>query len=410
METTDSRVVPYAPELHLRFTLLLEDFADAAAGPEEPVDWDIESALVSVIRHSLTDRLGSLHNVTFSSQVQFHSPLAVTPFAAGGAPGGWIVGADDLKAFVNSEEWSIGDEGCAVGLGKLPQTELNFMIFVPKASRRPLAFEIEGSRASRAERGLHSCACLADSCRRFHCSDEVAHAFLIPQVGSVVIFNPPEPAESGASSTIRSGALSALLQQHLAHLRVLIGLPVTGPTSVGQELTRPQAWASWRSDVARLARWRTRQQLSEAVGTIDALGRLLASNSQLRVGRLVRDAIRRSVDLLEQLAIELMTVGDPTKPTMTKASDVLPLAVEANRLASEAFFEPSLMGLLYFPAEHKYAVYAPLFAPVGVPLLVAAIKEVRRRRKARRAALQAAAATAEATASPKTVEQATAAN
>jgi len=43
------------------------------------------------------------------------------------------------------------------------------------------------------------------------------------------------------------------------------------------------------------------------------------------------------------------------------------------------------MGLLYFPAEHKYAVYAPLLAPVGVPLLVGAVKEVRRRRKARRA-------------------------
>lgn len=158
--------------------------------------------------------------------------------------------------------------------------------------------------------------------------------------------------------------------------------------------TRPDDWASWRSDIARLARWRTRQQIGEAIDTLDALGRLLASNSQLRVGRSARNAVRRSVDLLEHLAIELMTTGKGGKTKAVKASDVLPLAVDANRLASKAFFEPSLMGLLYFPAEHKYAVYAPLFAPVGVPLLVAAIKEVKRRRKAKRALAEAATNTA----------------
>jgi phosphatidylinositol glycan class S len=40
-----------------------------------------------------------------------------------------------------------------------------------------------------------------------------------------------------------------------------------------------------------------------------------------------------------------------------------------------------MVGLLYFPAEHKYAVYTPLFAPIAVPLVVSVIRELKSRRK-----------------------------
>lgn len=43
-----------------------------------------------------------------------------------------------------------------------------------------------------------------------------------------------------------------------------------------------------------------------------------------------------------------------------------------------------MLALLYFPDEHKYAVYTPLFGPVAVPLLVALLKEVRQWRRERK--------------------------
>ncbi|GAA5820438.1 hypothetical protein JCM10212_006118, partial [Sporobolomyces blumeae] len=58
----------------------------------------------------------------------------------------------------------------------------------------------------------------------------------------------------------------------------------------------------------------------------------------------------------------------------------------AHSLASLAFFDPSMLPLLYFPDEHKYAVYTPLFGPVSVPLVVGLLKEFqewRQRRKAK---------------------------
>ncbi|KAJ4291448.1 GPI transamidase component [Collariella sp. IMI 366227] len=45
--------------------------------------------------------------------------------------------------------------------------------------------------------------------------------------------------------------------------------------------------------------------------------------------------------------------------------------------AERAFFEKSMVGQLYFPDEHKVAVYLPLLGPVAVPLLMGLVKEVK---------------------------------
>lgn len=58
--------------------------------------------------------------------------------------------------------------------------------------------------------------------------------------------------------------------------------------------------------------------------------------------------------------------------------DAMRGVVVAEREAEKAFFEKSMVGQVYFPDEHKVAVYLPLLGPVGVPLVVAAGKEIRR--------------------------------
>jgi len=56
---------------------------------------------------------------------------------------------------------------------------------------------------------------------------------------------------------------------------------------------------------------------------------------------------------------------------------------QALTFSSRAFFNPNMVAMLYFPVEHKYSVYTPLFAPVAVPLVVAALREIARWRKAK---------------------------
>jgi phosphatidylinositol glycan class S len=59
-------------------------------------------------------------------------------------------------------------------------------------------------------------------------------------------------------------------------------------------------------------------------------------------------------------------------------------SARALRFSSEAFFHPDMLGMLYFPPEHTYAVYLPLFAPGLMPLVVALLKELRAWREERR--------------------------
>ncbi|KAG8186087.1 hypothetical protein JTE90_003170, partial [Oedothorax gibbosus] len=37
--------------------------------------------------------------------------------------------------------------------------------------------------------------------------------------------------------------------------------------------------------------------------------------------------------------------------------------------SDEAFFDPSLLALLYFPEDQKYAIYIPLFLPISIPVI-----------------------------------------
>ena len=61
-------------------------------------------------------------------------------------------------------------------------------------------------------------------------------------------------------------------------------------------------------------------------------------------------------------------------PTSTSAA--LNHAVKASTEASKAFFHPSMLGLLYFPDEHKLAVYTPFFGPIALPIVAATVREV----------------------------------
>lgn len=51
-------------------------------------------------------------------------------------------------------------------------------------------------------------------------------------------------------------------------------------------------------------------------------------------------------------------------------------ATIATKLSESAFFHPSLLGKLYFPDEHKYAVYLPLLLPTFLPVIIGTVKLV----------------------------------
>lgn len=93
---------------------------------------------------------------------------------------------------------------------------------------------------------------------------------------------------------------------------------------------------------------------------------------------------QRSTDADESLLLVAAQARDALECCSTPQA--LSHASAALEAASRAYFDPSMLSLLYFPDEHKYAVYTPLFGPVAVPLVVSVIKLFKERRRRRQQA------------------------
>ena len=55
-------------------------------------------------------------------------------------------------------------------------------------------------------------------------------------------------------------------------------------------------------------------------------------------------------------------------------------AKKSHEWIEDAYFDASLMGQLYFPEMHKYAVYMPLLLPILLPVVFSLIRMLKDRR------------------------------
>jgi len=77
----------------------------------------------------------------------------------------------------------------------------------------------------------------------------------------------------------------------------------------------------------------------------------------------------------------LLTLSHLDKTCAALHSSAFNVALQHSSLALEyaekAFFDDKMVSMLYFPDEHKYAIYTPLFGPLALPLVMALLKELR---------------------------------
>ncbi|KAJ7073530.1 phosphatidylinositol-glycan biosynthesis class S protein-domain-containing protein [Mycena belliarum] len=327
--TDAHRVAQYSPRYRLAFTLLNED---AAAG-KAILGWDISGA---ISRHLLPifNALSVLHNFTVESQVQFHAPLAFSPTTVDNCYG---LTPEDLTVFVNSAEWSLSSS-----VSNDPV--LHFILFIPSASRRPLQILDANGRPSPSD------------------------AFLLPQWGGIVIYNPSAELQSHAQ--LPSPVLHSVFSTFAGQLLALLGVPSL-PLQLQSEAS---VLTGWQLDA--LLRRRALENAENAQDTLKSIVKLVDQIENMPVGQDVKGDVQHSLTALDQMYTSVST----------SLNETLHQSAHALTLASRAFFNPGMLALLYFPAEHKYAVYTPLFASALIPLIAAAAREFRAWRSQRREA------------------------
>jgi len=316
--TLTHRVVKYAPRYRLAFTLLNEDATSGHAS----LSWEVHQAIHHYLRHML-DRLSTLHNFTIESQVQLHAPLAFNPTALE-VNDTRIYGLtqEDLTVFVNSAEWTLSSS-----VSNDPV--LHFVLFIPSSQNDPLyILDQDGAPTN-------------------------SNAFILPQWGGIVVMNLPR---THLSALDLHPTFSTFQQQLMA----LLGIPTLSPFV---KSTESQPFTNWQLDA--LIRQRALENVKDSKETLQSIVALVNQIENMPVGQDVKGDIQDALSALDQAH-----AAESSSSTLA-----LHYSAEALKLSSRAFFNPGMLALLYFPAEHKYAVYTPLFASVAAPLIAAVLRE-----------------------------------
>ncbi|GAB1317369.1 GPI transamidase component [Madurella fahalii] len=232
-----------------------------------------------------------------------------------------VLNKEDLSSFINAAEWPLSPS-----IGGAPT--INFLVFV---GNQTIATPSQSSRDTESS---------------------TAHSWLIPQWGTVYLLSLPDDVTHLTASSLKQPLLT-----FTSHLLSLTGTPQSGSLPLR---------------LSTLARIRSADLLLRASSTLGSLARLALALPSISIPGSVADGVSKTISHL-RLACE--TLG---------GAEGLAHARIAEAEAERAFFEKSMVGQLYFPDEHKIAVYLPLLGPVAVPLVMGLINELRAWRKRRR--------------------------
>lgn len=264
-----------------------------------------------------------ISNFTVDTQVQLHATFSpsVQSLEHDADLGIWTLREEDLSGFINAAEWPLSP---SIGVGPT----LNFVLYVPDEANSPLV--VKGNQAS---------------------------SWLVPQWGGVFILNPIDAATEVPLSPLHLSkeAIQPALLTFSHQLLSFLGAPYSPPSLPLQLQT--------------LTRVRAASLLLSASSTMGSLARLTVALPSIAIPETVSTAVDITLAHL-QSSCDALRDG--------RFNDALDKARIAEAQAEKGFFEKSMVGQVYFPDEHKVAVYLPLLGPVGVPLVMSALKELKR--------------------------------
>ncbi|CAI7640595.1 unnamed protein product [Penicillium pancosmium] len=286
-----------------------------------PSSWDIEAAIQEYLA-PLLDAFAPISNFTIDTQVQLYatfSPMNPDPIYDE-AEAAWTLKKEDLSAFINAAEWPLNP---SIGSGPT----LNFILYVPDPSQSPMI--VKENRAS---------------------------SWIVPQWGGVFLLNPPlAKGQTSNPAYLEQDSLQSAFKTFSHQLLTLLGTPST-PSSLPLRLQT-------------LIRVRAASLLLSASSTMGSLARLTESLPSIPIPANVASSVSTTLSHLSATCSHLRE---------GRFNAALATARVAENEAERSFFEKTMVGQVYFPDEHKVAVYLPLLGPIGVPLVVGLIKEVKR--------------------------------
>ncbi|XP_049658726.1 GPI transamidase component PIG-S isoform X2 [Accipiter gentilis] len=304
------------------------------------VDWDIEDAVNRYVQPVL-DKLSLVANFSVDSQILYYAVLGVTP-RFDKESSSFLLSAHSLPHVINPVEARLGSSAASL------YPVLNFLLYVPERSHSPLYIQDkDGAPVS-------------------------TNAFHSPRWGGIMVYNVEAPASPQVSLPLHVDVdMVRVMEVFLAQLRLLFGLSREElPPEFLLESPGNEGLADWELD--RLLWAHTVENIATVSTTLTSLAQLLDKIGNIVIKDDVASEVYQAVASAQSAMAEL-------------AAGHLHLAFQASKEAvtssERAFFDPSLLHLLYFPDDQKFAIYIPLFLPMAVPILLSLAKIVREARQ-----------------------------
>ncbi|XP_042298658.1 GPI transamidase component PIG-S [Sceloporus undulatus] len=310
------------------------------------VHWDIEGAISRYMKPML-EKLSPVAEFSVDSQILYYAALGVTPrFEASSSS--YRLSVHSLPHVINPVEARLGSSAASL------YPVLNFLLYVPEHLHSPLY--IQGKDGAAVP----------------------TNAFHSPRWGGIMVYNVELDKGNETSSLPKKVDvnMAAVMEVFLAQLRLLFGIS-PGPLPDGALLANPgnEGLSDWELD--RLLWARTVENVATVSTTLTSLAQLLD-----KIGNIV---------IKDDVASEVYhAVASAQKAVQELKEGRLDTAFQASKAAittsERAFFHSSLLHLLYFPDDQKFAIYIPLFLPMAVPILLSLVKILRESRQRKKEA------------------------
>lgn len=191
----------------------------------------------------------------------------------------------------------------------------------------------------------------------FHENNQLTTAMMSARWGGVQFLNADQSLCNESATSFIPNDLS-IMSPIVTQFHSLIGVPDVSKY-VSLMPLRSSTLRTWQLD--SMYRLKIIEQYTNARITLTSLARLLGEISNIviieEVGKAVTESVEAATKVLQCLE----------KGQLEEALEYSKIAFETSEFA---FTHPSLLALLYFPDDQKYAVYIPLFLPVMIPVLM----------------------------------------
>jgi len=292
----------------------------AVADPSENIpSWNIQNAIDQYLKPFLS-KFDFLGDIKISSQIVYYVNFKEKPTKIGNQ---FFYARDKLPLLMNEVQPRLTTYTST-------SSTLHFIVYVPPSKYTPLYIKKnKGSNSSST------------------------YSFFSARWGGLLFYN-PDKKQDKKHFIIPSETFAKTFVYQLGHL---FGLRQSFEHKMFPKNT-PVDITAWSR--TNLLLCKAQEYLDKSLNTLLSLYKLLGEIENIVISEEIKSLIEGSLENYEK-SIKFLSDG------------LIDAAVQHSKQSFEfsekAFYDASLLALLYFPDDQKYAIYVPLFVPIAFPVL-----------------------------------------